>query len=107
SRGASDIHIEPYSGKENTQVRLRVDGNCYLYQTIPYNYKNAVISRLKIMADLDIAERRKPQDGKIAFKKFGGKDIELRVATVPTAGGMEDIVMRILAAGEPIPLENM
>jgi type II secretory ATPase GspE/PulE/Tfp pilus assembly ATPase PilB-like protein len=107
SRGASDIHIEPYMGKENTQVRLRVDGNCYLYQTIPYNYKNAVISRLKIMADLDIAERRKPQDGKIAFKKFGGKDIELRVATVPTAGGLEDIVMRILAAGEPIPLENM
>jgi len=59
------------------------------------------------MADLDIAERRKPQDGKIKFKKYGGKDIELRVATVPTQGNIEDIVLRILAAGEPIPLEKM
>jgi type II secretory ATPase GspE/PulE/Tfp pilus assembly ATPase PilB-like protein len=59
------------------------------------------------MSDLDIAERRLPQDGKIKFKKYGGKDIELRVATVPTQGGMEDVVMRILAAGEPIPLAKM
>jgi type II secretory ATPase GspE/PulE/Tfp pilus assembly ATPase PilB-like protein len=107
ARGGSDIHIEPYPGKQNTQVRVRVDGNCYLYQTIPYHYKNAVISRIKIMADLDIAERRKPQDGKIKFKKYGGKDIELRVATIPTQGGLEDVVMRILAAGEPIPLDKM
>ena len=106
-RSASDIHIEPYPGKNNTHVRIRVDGRCYLYQTIPYNYKNAVVSRIKIMSDLDIAERRKPQDGKIKFKKYGGKDIELRVATVPTQGGMEDIVMRILSAGEPLPLDKM
>jgi type II secretory ATPase GspE/PulE/Tfp pilus assembly ATPase PilB-like protein len=59
------------------------------------------------MADLDISERRKPQDGKIKFKKYTGKDLELRVATVPTQGGMEDVVMRILHSGEPIPLENM
>src|SRR5438270_2986978 len=57
--------------------------------------------------DLDISEKRKPQDGKIKFKKFGPLDIELRVATIPTAGGVEDIVMRILAAGEPIPLDKM
>ncbi|MBU1181571.1 MAG: GspE/PulE family protein, partial [Proteobacteria bacterium] len=107
ARRASDIHIEPYPGKENTHVRIRIDGNCTLYQTIPFSYKNAVVSRIKIMADLDIAERRKPQDGKIKFKKFGGKDIELRVATVPTQGGLEDIVMRILAAGEPLPLNKM
>lgn len=107
NRGASDIHIEPYPGKENTRVRVRIDGVCSLYQTIPYNYKNAVVSRIKIMSDLDIAERRKPQDGKIKFKKYGGLDIELRVATIPTQGGMEDIVMRILAAGEPIPLDKM
>ncbi|MBN1932456.1 MAG: Flp pilus assembly complex ATPase component TadA [Desulfobacterales bacterium] len=107
ARGASDIHIEPYPGKKSTQVRVRVDGNCYLYQTIPYNYRNAVVSRIKIMSDLDIAERRIPQDGKIKFKKYGGKDIELRVATVPTQGGLEDVVMRILAAGEPIPLDKM
>ncbi len=107
ARGASDIHIEPYPGKENTQVRIRVDGSCTVYQTIPFNYKNAVVSRIKIMADLDIAERRLPQDGKIKFKKFGGKDIELRVATIPTQGGLEDVVMRILAAGEPIPLDKI
>jgi type II secretory ATPase GspE/PulE/Tfp pilus assembly ATPase PilB-like protein len=106
-RGASDIHIEPYPGKKNTEVRIRVDGSCTLYQTIPYSYKSAVVSRIKIMSNLDIAERRKPQDGKIKFKKYGGLDIELRVATVPTQGGVEDIVMRILAAGDPIPLSEM
>ncbi|MGA6926361.1 MAG: GspE/PulE family protein, partial [Desulfosarcina sp.] len=107
SRNASDIHIEPYPGKQNTQVRIRVDGSCTIYQTIPFSYKNAVVSRIKIMSDLDIAERRLPQDGKIKFKKYGGKDIELRVATIPTQGGLEDVVMRILAAGEPIPLDKM
>jgi len=107
SRGASDIHIEPFPGKQNTQVRIRVDGACAVYQTIPYAYRNAIVSRIKIMSDLDIAERRKPQDGKIKFKKYGGLDIELRVATVPTQGGMEDVVMRILAAGEPIRLNNL
>ncbi len=107
SRGASDIHIEPYAGRQNTQVRFRVDGNCYVYQTIPYNYKNAVISRIKIMSDLDIAERRLPQDGKIKFKKYSGRDIELRVATVPTQGGLEDVVLRILQSGDPIPLDRI
>ncbi len=107
SRGASDIHIEPYAGRQNTQVRFRVDGNCYIYQTIPYNYKNAVISRIKIMSDLDIAERRLPQDGKIKFKKYSGRDIELRVATVPTQGGLEDVVLRILQSGDPIPLDRI
>jgi type II secretory ATPase GspE/PulE/Tfp pilus assembly ATPase PilB-like protein len=107
ARGASDIHVEPSPGKLNTQVRIRVDGACAIYQTIPYSYKNAVVSRIKIMSDLDIAERRKPQDGKINFKKYSGKDIELRVATIPTQGGVEDVVMRILAAGEPIPLDKM
>ena len=107
TRGASDIHFEPYPGRENTQVRFRVDGQCYVYQTVPYHYRNAVVSRLKIMSDLDIAERRLPQDGKIKFKKYGGRNIELRVATVPTQGGLEDVVLRILSAGEPIPLNNI
>ena len=107
ARGASDIHIEPYAGKKNTMVRIRVDGSCTVYQTIPFAYRNAVVSRIKIMSDLDIAERRLPQDGKIKFKKYGGKDIELRVATIPTQGGLEDVVMRILAAGEPLPLAKM
>ena len=107
ARGASDIHIEPFTGKDNTQVRIRIDGSCSIYQTIPFNYRNAVVSRVKIMSDLDIAERRKPQDGKINFKKFGGKDIELRVATIPTQGGLEDVVLRILPVNEPVDLAEM
>ncbi|MBF0120264.1 MAG: Flp pilus assembly complex ATPase component TadA [Desulfobacterales bacterium] len=106
-RNASDIHVEPYPGKNNTEIRFRVDGDCALYQTIPYSYRNALSSRIKIMADMDISERRKPQDGKIKFKKYGGLDIELRVATIPTQGEMEDVVMRILASGDPLPLDKM
>ena len=101
---ASDIHIEPFSGKMNTRIRIRVDGACRLFESIPYSLRDKIVSRIKIMADLDIVERRKPQDGKIKFKKYGGPDIELRVATVPTQGRMEDVVLRILDAGEPLPL---
>ncbi|UCF55873.1 MAG: Flp pilus assembly complex ATPase component TadA, partial [Deltaproteobacteria bacterium] len=105
--GASDIHIEPMMGKEDAIVRLRVDGICHVYQTIPYTYKNAICSRVKIMSDLDIAERRLPQDGKIKFKKYAPLDLELRVATIPTAARNEDVVMRLLPTGDPIPLEKM
>jgi len=105
--GASDIHIEPMMGKEDAAIRFRVDGACQVYQTIPYTYKSAICSRIKIMSDLDIAERRLPQDGKIKFKKYGPLDIELRVATIPTAGRNEDVVMRLLPGGEPIPLNKM
>ena len=106
-QGASDIHIEPYPGKGKTEIRFRKDGSLSPYIQVPASYRNALAARLKIMCDLDIAERRKPQDGKIKFKKFGPLDIELRVATIPTAGGVEDIVMRILAAGEPIPIDKL
>lgn len=105
--GASDIHIEPYGDKRETLVRFRVDGGCSEYMKIPASYRRAIVSRIKIMASLDIAERRKPQDGKIKFKLGGNKEIELRVATVPTAGYNEDVVMRILAASEPLPLDKM
>jgi type II secretory ATPase GspE/PulE/Tfp pilus assembly ATPase PilB-like protein len=107
NRNASDIHIEPRHGKNHVHIRIRVDGACQLYQTVPSKYKRAIVSRIKIMSDLDIAERRLPQDGKIKFKKYAPFDIELRVATMPTAGGNEDVVMRLLAAGEPMPLEKM
>ncbi len=106
-QGTSDIHIEPYGEKRDTLVRFRVDGNCFEYMKIPPSYRRAIVSRLKIMASLDIAERRKPQDGKIKFKIGENREIELRVATIPTAGYNEDVVMRILAASEPLPLEKM
>jgi type II secretory ATPase GspE/PulE/Tfp pilus assembly ATPase PilB-like protein len=106
-QGASDIHVEPYPGKAKTEIRFRKDGDMQPYISVPGSYRAAIAARLKIMCDLDISERRKPQDGKIKFKKFGPLDIELRVATIPTQGGVEDIVMRILSAGEPMPLDKM
>ena len=107
NQNASDIHIEPYPGKAKTEIRFRKDGSLGPYIEVPASYRSALAARLKIMCDLDISEKRKPQDGKIKFKKFGPLDIELRVATIPTAGGVEDVVMRILAAGEPIPLDKL
>src|SRR5512140_3668102 len=107
NQNASDIHIESYPGKGKTEIRFRRDGSLAPYIEVPASYRNAIVARLKIMCDLDISERRKPQDGKIKFKKFGPLDIELRVATIPVQGGVEDVVMRILAAGEPIPLDKM
>ena len=107
ARRASDIHIEPNVGKKNVEIRIRVDGDCALYQTVPFSYRAAIISRIKIMSNLDITVKRLPQDGKIKFRRTGGEEIELRVATIPTQGGVEDIVMRILAKGETMPLENM
>lgn len=105
--GASDIHIEPYSDKRETLIRFRVDGDCYEYQKVPPSYRRALSSRFKIMSRLDISERRKPQDGKIKFR-LPDREIELRVATLPTSGvDNEDIVMRILAASEPMPLEKL
>jgi type II secretory ATPase GspE/PulE/Tfp pilus assembly ATPase PilB-like protein len=105
--GASDIHIEPQPGKAKTQIRVRKDGSLLNYIEVPATYRNALVTRLKIMCDLDISEKRKPQDGKIKFRKYGPLDIELRVATIPSQGGVEDVVMRILASGEPLPLEKM
>jgi type II secretory ATPase GspE/PulE/Tfp pilus assembly ATPase PilB-like protein len=103
----SDIHIEPLPGKLKTGIRFRIDGSLQPYVEVPSHFRQPLVTRLKIMCDLDISEKRKPQDGKIKFKKFGPLDIELRVATIPSAGGVEDVVMRILAAGEPIPLDKL
>ena len=107
NRNASDIHIEPRPGKANSVIRFRIDGACQVYQTLPFTFKRAVVSRLKIMSDLDIAERRLPQDGKIKFRKYAPLDIELRVATIPTTGGNEDVVLRLLSSGEPMTLDKM
>lgn len=104
---ASDVHIEPYSDRKETAIRFRVDGTCSTYMRIPAIYRRALVSRIKIMSNLDISERRKPQDGKIRFKLNQDREIELRVATLPTAGNNEDIVMRLLTAKDPLPLDVM
>jgi type II secretory ATPase GspE/PulE/Tfp pilus assembly ATPase PilB-like protein len=106
NKGASDIHVEPYGKQAPVQVRLRIDGDCVKYLEVPAPHRFALVQRLKIMAKLDISEKRKPQDGKIRFKGPMGT-IELRVATIPTSGGNEDVVMRILAASKPLPLDRM
>ena len=106
-RNVSDIHVETYPGKANTIIRFRIDGDWQEYKQIPANWKRAIVARIKIMSNLNIAERRLPQDGKIQLKLSAAKTIELRVATVPTFGGNEDAVMRILAASEPLPLDKL
>ena len=106
--GASDIHIESCPGHEKTRIRFRRDGRLYTYLELPSNYRNAIIARVKIMCDLDISEKRKPQDGKINFGKYSPQHrIELRVATIPTNNGLEDVVMRILASAKPIPMSEL
>jgi type II secretory ATPase GspE/PulE/Tfp pilus assembly ATPase PilB-like protein len=106
ARGASDIHIEPDGSKNPCGIRLRIDGDCVKFMEVPGQHRNALVQRLKIMSKLDISERRKPQDGKIRFKYSKGT-IELRVATIPTTNGNEDVVMRILAASKPLPIDKM
>jgi len=106
-QGASDIHIEPQPGKGKTAIRFRIDGSLQPYIEVPAAYRAPLVTRIKIMCDLDISERRKPQDGKIQFRRFGPLDIELRVATVASVGGVEDVVLRLLKGGEPLPLEQL
>ena len=108
SKGVSDIHIETHPGKRKLRIRFRRDGVLAPYMELPHNYRSALVARIKIMCDLDIAERRKPQDGKIDFAKFSPQHkLELRVATIPTANGLEDVVMRLLASAKPIPMEKL
>jgi type IV pilus assembly protein PilB len=91
-KGASDIHAEPY--EKVFRVRFRIDGMLYEVMTPPMSLKNAIISRLKIMADLDISERRLPQDGRMKVK-YKGREVDFRVSTLPTLFG-EKVVMRLL-----------
>ncbi len=106
-RRASDIHWESLTGKRGLLVRFRVDGECFEYTTIPEHQKRGCISRIKVMANLDIAERRLPQDGKIKFRTKDGKTFEIRVATIPTIENNEDVVMRILGGIEFRALEEI
>jgi len=104
---ASDIHIEASAAASGVRVRFRKDGVLVNYLDIPARFRSAVISRLKVMSQLDISERRKPQDGKISFKRFGPADVELRIATIPTSNSLEDVVMRVLARAAAKPLDEL
>ncbi|MFP3980968.1 MAG: ATPase, T2SS/T4P/T4SS family [Desulfobacterales bacterium] len=106
-RNASDVHVEPSPINKKTKIRYRIDGVCQDFLEIPNTFANALLSRIKIMAGLDIAERRMPQDGKIKFRRRGVPQFELRVATMPTAGGYEDAVLRILASAGAMKLDEM
>ncbi len=106
-KNASDIHIEPQPQTKTTNIRFRMDGVCQDYIKVPNSMARGILSRVKIMAGLDIAERRLPQDGKIKFKRKGVPPFELRVATLPTAGGYEDSVLRILASAGVMKLDDM
>jgi type II secretory ATPase GspE/PulE/Tfp pilus assembly ATPase PilB-like protein len=105
-KDASDIHLEPGVGKDPLSVRYRVDGMCRVSHEVPSSYKKALLSRIKIMSNLNITERRKPQSGKIIIR-YKDKKIEYRVETTPTVGGNEDAVLRILTKSKPMPLDQM
>jgi type II secretory ATPase GspE/PulE/Tfp pilus assembly ATPase PilB-like protein len=108
AQGISDIHIETLPGTQKVQIRFRRDGVLKPYLQLPHTFRSALLARIKVMCELDIAERRKPQDGKIAMSRFiSGSRLELRVATIPTFGGFEDAVLRLLSASKLIPLDDL
>jgi len=104
---ASDIHIETSEPPRPVRIRMRVDGELRRYLELPARVRFALVARLKIMADLDISEHRRPQDGKLDFSRFGSQRMELRMVTVPTSGGLEDVVLRLLGGVKPLPLERI
>jgi type II secretory ATPase GspE/PulE/Tfp pilus assembly ATPase PilB-like protein len=104
---ASDVHVEPSPVTRKTTIRFRTDGVCHEYIQVPNAMAPAIVSRLKIMADLDIAEKRRPQDGKIKLKRKGIPEFELRVSTMPTAGRFEDVVLRILASSANYKIDEI
>ena len=101
---ASDIHIETEPPPHAVRVRFRIDGELRPYLELPARFRFAMVARIKIMASMDISEHRKPQDGKIDFSRFGGPPVELRVVTVPTSRGLQDVVLRLLTSAKPLPL---
>ena len=107
AQGASDVHIETEPSPSNVRIRLRVDGELRPYLDLQARFRYALVARIKIMAGLDISEHRKPQDGKIDFARFGGPRVELRVVTIPTHRGLEDVVLRVLASHKPLPLDQI
>jgi len=103
----SDVHIEPSPVTRKTTIRFRTDGVCHEYIQVPNTMAPAIVSRLKIMSELDIAEKRLPQDGKIKLKRKGVPEFELRVSTMPTAGRFEDVVLRILTRSNNFKIDEI
>lgn len=107
-RNASDIHIEPNPRNRYCLVRFREDGSCSEFRKLKFGLARPLISRFKIMASMDIAERRLPQDGKIKIKlPDRNQMVEYRVAILPTVEGQEHVVLRVLSSGKPLPLERL
>jgi type II secretory ATPase GspE/PulE/Tfp pilus assembly ATPase PilB-like protein len=106
NKGISDIHFEPGLGHQSLKIRYRKDGICYTVHQIAATYKAAVISRIKIISKLDIAEHRRPQSRKILLKKAGER-IEYRVEITPTVGGQEDAVLRVLSSARSFSLQEL
>jgi hypothetical protein len=104
--GASDVHFEP-TGSGGMVIRFRVDGVLHDYKAVNVRCARPVVSRVKIMSKLDIAEHRLPQDGKIRLLDRGGGKVDLRVAIVPTQAGYEDIVLRLLPETKALKLEQL
>jgi type II secretory ATPase GspE/PulE/Tfp pilus assembly ATPase PilB-like protein len=105
--GASDIHIERFQDSNETHIRFRRDGHLEHFSDFPSAYHDAVVSRIKIMAELDISERRRPQDGKISFNLPSGGHLDLRVSTIPAVRSVEFVTLRLLASGVPLPLSEL
>ncbi len=105
--GASDIHIETNVGDRPVRVRMRREGQLQTYLELPAKLRSALVSRIKVMARLDISERRRRQDGKIQLSEFGGGKLELRVAVLPTTNGLEDVVLRLLESQKPLQLKQI
>ena len=105
-RGASDIHFEPGIGNAPLIIRYRIDGECLTAHKIDASYKAAIVVRIKILSDLNIAERRRPQSGKILLR-YRQQMLEYRVEITPLVGGREAAVLRLLAASKPLPLQEL
>lgn len=105
-RGASDVHFEPSGTRGGLRVRLRVDGDCIDHATVPGTFRSSLVQRMKVLADLDLAERRRPQDGRFRVQS-GDVAVDVRMATLPTVGDNEDVTLRLLSAWRPRPLDEM
>ncbi len=106
-RGASDVHVEPNGDDRPIKVRYRIDGRCVDAQEISGKHRSALAVRLKVMANLDIAERRRPQDGKARVVTTDGRAVDLRVTTIPTVDDNEDFVLRILLGSRAVGFDDL